>query len=768
VFEVGLVGNPNCGKTTLFNALTGARQRVGNWAGVTVERKEGVCHKKFKVVDLPGTYSLMVASMQLSQDERIANDYIHAQHGRVIVNIIDASNIERNLYLTLQLLEMGAPVVVALNMMDMVRKKGLRIDIQQLEQHLGCPVVPIEMNRKRGLEQLKAAIIQRAEKTEPVCVPFAYPATIERSLDAIIATFTPTIDRLYARSTAVRLLENDVLASASASAITRDEVRLRQEVIYQGLDEEVDVLIADARYAYITDLIAACVCKNAQRQHRATQVLDNVLLNRFLGIPIFVVVMYCMFLFAINIGGAFQDLFDQVSDVLFVQAPAHYLVLWHAPGWVVALVAQGVGKGINTVLTFIPVIGAMFLFLSFLEHSGYMSRAAFVVDRLMRAIGLPGKSFVPMIVGFGCNVPAVLATRTLENKRDRILTVLMSPFMSCGARLAIFAVFTAAFFPEGGQNIVFALYIIGITVAILTGLILRKTLLKGEPAPFVLELPMYHLPSFKSMLMLTWHRLRNFIFKAGKLIIPICVLLGFLNAWSVGGGLTDGSAQSLLSVVGRALTPIFSPMGLDRDNWPATVGLLSGVLAKEVVVGTLNTLYAQGLHLGQYVTDFQLWPGLQSALFTVPHNIMHLGESLLHPMAGGVPAHDLSQGAMGQMYTRFDGKRGAFSYLLFVLLYFPCVSTVAAMARELGKSWAWFSVAWTTGVAYGAAVVFYQLATFLAHPWTTLAWVVGIALSFVCVLLAMKYVAPDANSPPGNPSSGAGDDCLCQSARDYS
>ena len=401
------------------------------------------------------------------------------------------------------------------------------------------------------------------------------------------------------------------------------------------------------------------------------------------------------------------------------------------------IVGEWGGKGINTTITFIPVIGAMFLALAFLEDSGYMARAAFVIDRLMRALGLPGKSFVPMIVGFGCNVPAVMSARTLENKRDRILTVMMSPFMSCGARLAIYAVFTAAFFPVGGQNVVFSLYLIGIGMAMLTGLMFRKTILKGDPAPLVMELPPYHMPHAKALFMHAWQRLRGFVFRAGKLIIPICVLIGVLNSLNIDGAMNsgEGDAESLLAVVGQWLTPIFAPMGIHQDNWPATVGLLTGVLAKEVVVGTLNSLYSQLGHLASMPTDvFNFWGGLREAFMSIPANLSQIGSSLGNPVLAKAPVHTLSQDVYGLMYQRFDGRVGAIAYLLFVLLYFPCVSTIGAMMRELHRGWAVFSVLWTTGVAYGAAVCFYQLATCMRHRQTKLIFLGCRNCECVCVL----------------------------------
>ncbi len=373
-----------------------------------------------------------------------------------------------------------------------------------------------------------------------------------------------------------------------------------------------------------------------------------------------------------------------------------------------------------------------------------MARAAFVMDRFMRAMGLPGKSFVPMIIGFGCNVPAIMATRTLDNRRDRVLTTMMSPFMSCSARLAIFAVFAAAFFPVGGQNVVFALYIIGILTAVLTGLILRKTLLHGEPTPFIMELPPYHLPTSRALLMQTWSRLNRFLIRAGRLIVPICILIGALNALTISGTLTSGDASqhSLLSMLGRFITPLFAPMGLHNDNWPATVGLITGTLAKEVVIATLNTLYMQVGHLAHTGTsDFNFWGGLSNALMSIPHNLMALPSALGNPILASAPDHSVNPGVYGIMYQRFNGQVGAFAYLLFVLLYVPCISTTAVMLRELNRRWTLFSVVWSFGLAYGIAVLFYQIATFHHHPQSSLLWVIGIISVFILTVSAMRFYA---------------------------
>ena len=702
--SVALVGNPNCGKTTVFNALTGASQRVGNWPGVTVERKSGHIHvagSAIEAIDLPGIYSLGFASDQTAIDECIAREFILQNQADIFINIVDASHLERHLYLTIQLLEMGVPVILALNMMDVAHARHLHIDVAKLSKQLGCPVVVMEARKGNGIAELKHAI---AAFNRHAAIPLAlpYPDVLQQAINTVMQHSTNV-------RFAIRLLEED---NPLSSADTQATVKAQQARVRQALNEDADILLADTRYRFIQSLLTQCVTITAPQQSTWTTHIDHLILNRILGIPIFLGIIYCLFLFSINVGGALQDYFDIGSQWVFVDGVAGLLAYLGSPDWLIALLANGVGKGVNTIVTFIPVIGALFLFLAFLEDSGYMARAAFVVDRFMRTLGLPGKAFVPMIVGFGCNVPAVMAARTLENKRDQIITILMTPFMSCGARLAIYAVFTAAFFPHGGQNIVFALYLIGIAMAVLTGFILRHTLLKGDPAPLVMELPIYHVPQMRSVLLHAWQRLKGFVFRAGQLILPVCVIIGTLNTVQIDGALNNagGDAHSLLSVMGQWITPLFSPMGIHADNWPATVGLVTGVLAKEVVVGTLNSLYAQMGHFSSFAS-------------------MHADASVY-----------------GLMYQQFDGRIGAFAYLLFVLLYFPCVSTMAAIWRELSRGWAVFSACWSTGVAYAVAVVFYQAATYLQHPVPSLLWIASLSALFFGVIAVIR------SAPIGEPA----------------
>lgn len=763
---IALVGNPNGGKTTLFNALTGARQRIGNWPGVTVERKSGYFTESsvtVEVVDLPGVYSLTLASETAAIDERVACEFILNQQPDLIINIVDASNLERHLYLTTQLLEMGAPVVLALNMIDIARSQKIDINIAKLAAELGCPVVALEANKGGGVRELKQIIVNYP-KNAAKFKALAYPDALQEAIQSLASELSATsIAKITAENQwlAMRLLEDDALVRKLVPSDILLQVDGKKLQVEQQLGEDADILIADTRYQYINFLTKACITRSSTIKTTWTERIDNVVLNRVLGIPIFLGIMYLLFLFAINVGGALQDFFDIGSQTIFVDGFAYLLSTLGTPTWLVALLANGIGKGINTTVTFIPVIGAMFLFLAFLEDSGYMARAAFVIDRFMRALGLPGKAFVPMIVGFGCNVPAVMAARTLENKRDRILTILMSPFMSCGARLAIYAVFTAAFFPRGGQNIVFALYLIGILMAVLTGFILRKTLLKGDPSPLVMELPLYHRPQLKTVLLHAWQRLKSFLFRAGKLIIPICVVIGALNALNLDGSMNtgDGDAHSLLSMIGQWATPIFAPMGLHVDNWPATVGLVTGILAKEVVVGTLNTLYTQMGHLSSVgnAGDFQFWAGLKAAWDSIFQNLAQIGDAFGNPVLAQAPISAVNQGVYGLMYQKFDGQIGAFAYLLFVLLYFPCISTTAAMLRELHRGWSVFSAFWMTGVAYAVAVTFYQAATWLRHPLSSSLWIVAMVGAFFATIAFIHWFAGRDQRPLSTKTDLAGE-----------
>lgn len=743
---IALAGNPNSGKTALFNALTGSRQKVGNWPGVTVDKRAGrytYRNENFCVVDLPGTYSLSVSSEEGSIDQRIACEYLLSGEANLIVNVVDASNLERNLYLTLQLLEMRKPVILAVNMMDIVEKRGIHLDLKKLSTQLGCPVVPLVASHSKGIDTLRRSIAEMKQQPHASNFQLPFPSLLAESIQQLSGMIERENNVGLSYWLAQRLLEEDFLAREQVSSNILIQAQHQIASIETVTGEAPDILIADARYTVINEIVLSVTLLQKNKRRTLTDRIDCVVLNRYLGIPIFLGVMYLMFVFAINVGGAFQDFFNLSSAVIFVDGFTHLLNVINTPPWLIALLANGIGKGINTVVTFLPILAGMFFFLAFLEDSGYMVRASFVMDRFMQALGLPGKSFVPMIVGFGCNVPAVMGARSLEGKRDRILTILMMPFMSCGARLAIFAVFASAFFPAGGQDIIFLLYITGIIAAILTGLLLRNTLLLGKPAPMVMELPPYHMPGLLPICRHTWSRLKKFIQRAGAIIVPVCVIVGGLNAITINGRLLYGeeaNQNSVLSQVGRSVTPALAPMGVEQNNWPATVGLITGILAKEVVIGTLNTLYSQvaGLKIDK-TNPLSLWQELKAAALTIPANVSQLGSAFKNPFLANEAPHDMSKNAYGLMVQRFDGRVGAFAYLLFVLLYFPCVSTMAATRRELNKKWAIFSVVWSTTFAYAAAVIAYQGLTFMRHPLSASLWIAGMLAYLFSVVLMLRF-----------------------------
>lgn len=759
---IAVVGNPNCGKTTLFNVMTGSTQQVGNWPGVTVEKKVGTYRQAgetFTLVDLPGIY--MIGGLAKgSEDERVARDYILSGEPQVVVNIVDANNLERNLYLTTQLLEMRVPVVVALNMMDLAEKSGSRIDLVAFSQSLDCPVVPIVASRRKGIAELKVAIAEAAARHH---VPAATP-THARAVESAVAELAPEL-AVAARAgkvdpawAALKLLEGDNFADSLAAGRLDAALAQHRAHIETACGEEADIIIADGRYNFVAKIMSDCFHQPRKLSQGLTRRLDKVVLNRFLGVPIFLFAMYAMFLFTINIGGAFVDFFDQAAGALLVDEVGRLLTEAGLPDGLVVII-KGLGSGIQTVSTFIPIIACLFLFLSFLEDSGYMARAAFVMDRAMRAIGLPGKSFVPLIVGFGCNVPAIMATRTLESRRDRVMTMLMAPFMSCGARLPVFALFAAAFFPENGQNVVFALYVLGLGFAVFTGLVLKNTLLQGDVSHFVMELPPYHLPTLGTVVLQAWQRLREFVLRAGQIIVPIVMILSFFNALGTDGTFgKENSRDSVLAVASQAIMPVFYPIGLNDENWQAAVGLFTGIFAKEAVVGTLNALYAQAgdaagagegaVSAGAQVAELTLRAKLSAAVATIPEKFTRIADALVDPLglnvaytgdvAEAAATLKVESGVFGAMVSRFDGTAGAFAYMLLILLYTPCVAAVGAIRHEAGAGWTAFATVWNTSLGYMASVMFYQLATFTRDPLASGGWIAGCGVLLLLAISGMR------------------------------
>jgi ferrous iron transport protein B len=461
-----------------------------------------------------------------------------------------------------------------------------------------------------------------------------------------------------------------------------------------------------------------------------------VVLNRFLGIPVFFGVMYLMFTFTIKLGRAFKPFFNDFAQALFVDGMGHFLTLLDSPQWLIILIAAGVGNGIREVAAFIPILGFLYLFISVLEESGYMARATFAMDRLMRVLGLPGKAFVPMILGFGCNVPAMMATRTLERPRDRLLSILLNPFMTCGARLAVFTLFAAAFFPDNGELVVFALYMIGVGFAVLTALLLKHTFLKEEFSLVLMEIPSYHVPKLKNVLINSWTRVQAFVVRVGKIIITMVVILNLLSSLGTDGSFKANNIEySVLSAAGRAVTPALVPLGIREDNWPATVALFTGILHKVVVISTLKTIYTEAADTksGRQVQAFDLGDAVKRAFMTIPMGLKKMfGIGSINQPTG-------ENTFVAALHTHFQGQVGAFAYLLFILLYFPCIATTAAAYRESSRGWSVFMVLWATGLAYLTATLFYQLATYGQHPETSTVWLAGIAAIAAAVALAFRY-----------------------------
>ena len=554
--NIVLVGFANSGKSTLFNALTGAKQKTGNWTGVTVAAKQQQCqlnNKNTLLTDLPGVSSLAQRNQQ-GKDLSITQDFIKQEAIDCLVNVIDATQLKRQLYLTTQLLELGLPMVVVLNKSD--RKEAEDIDVDKLSLALGCPVVTENSTSKNAGQALNKVLVN-------------IPAT---------------------RKEQHLLTLPKILADFQGMPITLERQACASSQTCQSGDEKA-MAVMQARYAFIQQLLTDVTVQPIENNSFSNK-LDHWMLHPLFGIPIFLGMMYLLFMFAINVGSAFIDFFDILAGAIFVDYPLHFLSTFDLPAWLVTILG-GVGLGIQTVATFIPVIACLFIGLSLLESSGYLARAAFVVDTAMQKIGLPGKAFVPLIVGFGCTVPAVMSARILDNERERITTVMMSPFMSCGARLPVYALFAAAFFPESGQNIVFLLYLIGIAAALFTGLLLKKTILMGGNSINIMELPLYEWPKLSFLLQRVWQRTRSFVFGAGKTIVIVVCILNFFNSLGTDGEFGHHDSQdSLLSKSAQVVTPLLAPMGVKEDNWQASVGIITGLFAKEALVATFNSLYS--------------------------------------------------------------------------------------------------------------------------------------------------------------------------------
>ncbi len=657
--NIALAGNPNTGKSTLFNALTGLKQKIGNWPGVTVEKKEGkrsLHNFELAITDLPGTYSLSASSL----DEQIARDFIVYNTPEIVVQIVDASNLERNLYLTAMLKELGVRVIIALNMMDLLEKNGSTINVQKLSKEIGVPIVPMIANKKIGIDNLENAI-ESVYREDQKSMEIIYSKEIEETLAKIqnmLVTIPSIPTNFNLRWLAIQILQNNTEILTLLERWKVKDTVIGELTSFGKEDYEAEII--DSKYEYISK-VTSKVWKKGETKLTRSDLIDKVVTHKWLGIPIFLMVMWGSFQFVFAISVPFMELIDMLFGWL-----AGLLVNNIQIEWLGSLLGDGIVGGVGSVLIFVPPIFTMFFILSILEDSGYLARAAFVMDKLMVKFGLHGHSFIPMLLGFGCNVPAIMSTRSLKDKKDRMITILINPFISCGARMPVFILFAGLFFGASAGTVIFALYVLGIVVAILTAILLRKTFFKGKSAPFIMELPTYHSPKLKSAIIAMWDKGKMYLKKAGTIILIGVIFVWFLAAMPF-GGVEYGGPDTWLAAVGTFFEPIFKPLGFD---WRIVVALIVGFIAKELVIGSLGTIVGGG----------ESEEGIKSAIL-----------------------------ADGGFYAL-----NSLSLMVFTLLYVPCAAVIGVMRKETG-SWKWtiFSIVYSTVVAWLFAFAVFQIGSLM-------------------------------------------------------
>ena len=666
MLTIALAGNPNCGKTSLFNLLTKSRQHIGNWPGVTVEKKEGTLKFKgesYKVIDLPGTYSLGA----YSEDEIVARNYILKDKPDVVINVVDATNLERNLYLTTQLIEMGANVVIALNMIDQAEALNIEIDTNKLSKRLGVPIIKTSALKNRGIEELIETSIYSKKNEKLININYGEDIENEiKNLSSLLETYKNKLE-FPVNWTALKLLENDEYIKDKVKQLNSPSIFTKLEesnkTIEKNIGFEADMSIVDKRYSFISSITEDVIKKPSEKQVTTTEKIDKLVTNKYLGIPIFALIMYCLYELTFIIGAGIQEWFGDLIAKAGVIV-SEWFSNMGAPELLVGFINDGLFGGVGAVLSFLPLIMVMYFLLGLLEDSGYMARAAYVMDRLMRGLGLHGKTFVSMIVSVGCNVPGIMSTRTLENKKDRMIAILINPFISCGARMPIYAVFVEAFFPTHQGLVLFSLYVLGIIVALISGKIFSKTLFKGESSYFVMELPAYRMPSIKNVFLLMWEKAGAFFKKAGMIIFPMMIVLWALSVLPL--GVEPNSEHSILGMIGSFVAPLFVLAGY--GTWQAGVSLITGILAKESVVATMGMVYA----------------GVEE------------GEALIN--------------VIQQVFTPLS----AISFLVMTLLYTPCLAALGAIKRETNSmKWTIFSAVYTFVIALFLSTLVYQVGLLL-------------------------------------------------------
>ena len=694
-YKIALAGNPNCGKTTMFNDLTGSSQYVGNWPGVTVEKKEGKlkANKQAIIQDLPGIYSLSPYTLE----EVVTRNYLVNEHPDSMINIIDASNLERNLYLTTQLLEIGVPMVIALNMMDMVRKNGDRIDVKKLSDALGCQIIETSAVKGEGSTEVAKAALNLAQSKAAAPKPLKFNDKLENILARIARLLQGACQPQNLRWYSIKLFERDekAIEQLELSPAALEEIEgLRQEA-EKEFDDDVESIITHERYVVIADLLKTCYRKQSKQKLTTSDKIDKIVTNRILALPIFAVVMFLIYYISITTVGTMMT--DWVNDVLFGEiippAVEGLLVSIGTADWLQSLILDGIVAGVGAVLGFLPQMLVLFLLLALLEDCGYMSRIAFIMDRIFRRFGLSGKSFIPMLIGLGCGVPAVQASRTIENDRDRKMTIMTTTFIPCSAKLPIIGLIAGALFNESGW-VATSAYFVGIAAIIISGIILKKTkLFAGEPAPFVMELPAYHIPSVKGVLIHMWDRAKAFVRKAGTIIFLSSVVIWFLSSFNFQLQMVD-TGDSILAAIGRVIAPIFAPLGW--GHWEAAVGTISGLVAKENLVAIMGILYGFA-------------------------EVAENGDEMWSVFA--------------QNFTAIS----AYSFLVFNLLCAPCFAAIGAIHREMGSAkWTWIAIGYQCIFAYIVSLIIYQLGTWFATGVFGLGTIVAIILVAALVYLLVR------------------------------
>ena len=695
--KLALAGNPNCGKTTMFNHLTGSSQYVGNWPGVTVEKKEGKLrgHKEVIVTDLPGIYSLSPYTLE----EVVTRDYIMKEHPDVIIDLVDGSNIERNLYLTTQITEMGYPVIIALNMMDIVKKNGDKIDIEKLSAALGCQIIETSAIKGEGLDKLAEQAIQMAKSSSKTMPQHTFSPQIEDKLEQIHKLIADIVPAESARWYAVKLFERDskVMEQFQFADTVKERLENMIAECETAFDDDSESIITNERYQYIAKLMKNCVHKKSSGM-TVSDKIDRIVTNRWLALPIFAAIMFLVYYVSVSWLGTIVT--DWTNDTLFAETiqPAVSGLLENigAADWLTGLVVDGIIGGIGAILGFVPQMMILFFFLSILEDCGYMARVAFIMDRIFRKFGLSGKSFIPMLIASGCGVPGIMATRTIENEKDRRMTIMTTTFIPCGAKLPIIALIAGAVFPEITWMAP-ATYFFGIFMVIISGIILKKTkLFAGDPAPFVMELPQYHFPAAKGVLLHMWERGKAFMIKAGTVIFLACGIIWFLQNFGFGPdgfGMLEDQNASLLAAMGNLLAPLFAPLGF--GNWQAAVASVSGLVAKENVITTFGILFG----LGEVAEDD---PALLAA----------------------VPA-------------LFTTSASALAFMVFNLTCAPCFAAIGAIRREMmSAKWTWFAIGYMTGMAYIMAFIINQLGGLLYG----VPFGIGQIFAFLCVAVLLWFL----------------------------